>query len=91
MRRLTRLALLLYVGTLAAPFNAFATPACDHLRTQPCEGETCLDKYKAIQDCEMAVIAEDQARSRRRQLQRQRNIETKRKKELEAKKNETLR
>ena len=90
MRRLAALALLFYVGTLSVPFNPFSTLACDHLRREPCEGEACLDKYKAIHDCEMAVIAEDQARSRRRQLQRQRDIETKRKKELEAKKNEVV-
>ena len=85
MRRLTRLALLFYVGTLFVPFGALSTPACDHLRKEECEGEACLVKYKAIQDCEMAVIAEERARSRRRQLQRQRDIENKRKKDLEAK------
>jgi hypothetical protein len=90
MLRITYLALLLYIGTLWDPSSSFATPTCDYLRREPCEGEACLAKYKAIQDCELAVIAEDQARSRRRQLQRQRDLDNKRKKELEAKKNESL-
>ena len=85
MPNLTCLILFVFFATLWAPSSIFAAPACDSLRRQPCEGEACIAKYKAIQDCETAIIAEDQARSRRRQLRRQSENEYKRKKELEAK------
>ena len=64
-----------------------ASLSCDALRREPCEGEACLAKYKAIQDCEIAASAEEQAR-RRRQQQRQRDYQNKLKKELEVQKTE---
>jgi hypothetical protein len=84
MRKITWLSLLLYVVTLWPLSVVFSAPSCDYLRMQSCDAEACLVKYKAIKDCELAVIAEDQARSRRRQLQRQRESENKRKKDLDA-------
>ena len=84
MLKIACLTLLLFFAILWVPSSIFAAPACDLLRRQPCEGEACIAKYKAIQDCETAIIAEEQARSRRRQLLRQRENEYKRKKELEA-------
>lgn len=80
-----RLALLVLLGAVWLPSNVFAALACDSLRREPCEGDACLAKYKAIQNCEAAVLAEEQAR-RRRQLQRNnRAYQNKLKKELEAK------
>jgi hypothetical protein len=76
--------LLSYALGLWNPPALQASPACDSLRAQPCEGETCLAKYKAIQDCETKIIAEEQERRRRRQLQRQRDYQKKLKKEQEA-------
>jgi hypothetical protein len=71
---------------VCAPVNAAAASlSCDSLRREPCEGEACLAKYKAIQDCENAASAEEQAR-RRRQQQRQRDYQNKLKKELDAQK-----
>lgn len=84
MTKIIAIGLLLCAGLLSLPANASAAAACDYLRAQECEGEACLAKYKAIQDCEMAIIAEEQARSRRRMLQRQRDADTKRKKDLES-------
>jgi hypothetical protein len=79
----SRLAMLVLLGAVWAPSSVFAALACDSLRREPCEGDACLTKYKAIQDCEAAVIAEEQAR-RRRQLQRNRDYQNKLKKDLEA-------
>jgi hypothetical protein len=81
-----RLIVTLCIVTFWLPSIVLASPSCDRLRNEPCEGEACLAKYKSIQDCETAVIAEEQARARRRQLQRQRD-EAKRKKQLEESKN----
>jgi hypothetical protein len=84
MKKTIAIALLVLGGFFSAPATStFAAAACDHLRARECEGEDCLAKYKAIQDCELARIAEDQARSRRRLLQRQRESENKRKKDLQ--------
>jgi hypothetical protein len=81
-----RLAFFVLFGTLTVPMNAFPAPSCDSLRREPCEGEACLKKYKAIQDCETAIIAEEQAR-RRRQQQRLREYQNRLKKEGDANKN----
>ena len=64
--------------------DSLAAAECDSLRHQSCEGEACLAKYKAIQDCEDAINAEAQRRTRRRLLQRYRDLETKRKKGIDA-------
>jgi hypothetical protein len=80
---ISRLALLVLLGTLWPAASGFAALACDSLRREPCEGEACLAKYKAIQNCETAVIAEEQARRRRQQL-RQREYQNRLKKELDA-------
>ena len=63
--------LVVFWMLVAEPSGVLASQSCDSLRRQACEGDACLAKYKAIQDCETALIAEEQAR-RRRQLQRQR-------------------
>jgi hypothetical protein len=83
MRNKTFIALIFCIAAFAAPSVIFASPSCDRLHNEPCEGEACLAKYKAVQGCEMAVTAEEQARSRQRQLQRQRENEIKRKKQAE--------
>jgi len=83
MKRTIAIGLLVAGGFFSAPASTFAAADCDHLRARECEGEACLAKYKAIQDCELARIAEEQARSRRRLLQRQREAENKRKKDLQ--------
>jgi hypothetical protein len=72
------LAVFLPAGVIAASLS------CDSLRRERCEGEACLAKYKAIQDCENAASAEEQARRRRQQ--RQRDYQNKLKKELDAQK-----
>ena len=90
-RKKQRLKVISWVG-LGAVLIAVCTPAnviaaslsCDSLRREPCEGEACLAKYKAIQDCENAASAEEQARRRRQQ--RQRDYQHKLKKELDAQK-----
>lgn len=74
---------LVFLGAVWIPSILVAAPACDSIRREPCEGEACLAKYKAIQDCEAAVIADEQAR-RRRQLQRNRDYQNKLKKERES-------
>lgn len=84
MKKTIAITLLFLGGFFSAPAGTFAAAACDHLRSRECEGEDCLAKYKAIQDCELALIAEEQARSRRRLLQRQREAENKRKKDLQS-------
>ena len=84
MKKTIAISLLVTGGFFSAPVSTFAAAACDHLRARECEGEDCLAKYKAIQDCEAARIAEEQARSRRRLLQRQREAENKRKKDLQS-------
>jgi hypothetical protein len=83
MKKTIAISLLIAGGFFSAPRSTFAAAACDHLRSRECEGEDCLAKFKAIQDCELALIAEEQARSRRRMLQRQREAEAKRKKDLQ--------
>ena len=88
---ISRLALGALLIAVCPPVNAVAASvSCDSLRREPCEGEACLAKYKAIQDCENAASAEEQAR-RRRQQQRQRDYQNKLKKELDAQKNEPAR
>ncbi|GEM_PF-4342859 len=84
MKKTIAITLLVAGGFFSAPASTFAAAACDRLRAQECEGEACLAKYKAIQDCEQAIIAEEQARARRRLLQRQRELDAKRKKDLES-------
>ena len=75
-----------FLIAVCTPANVSAASlSCDALRREPCEGEACLAKYKAIQDCENAASAEEQARRRRRQ-QRQRDYQNKLKKELDAQK-----
>ena len=52
------ISLLVAGGFFSAPVSTFAAVTCDQLRARECEGEDCLAKYKAIQDCETARIAE---------------------------------
>lgn len=86
MKFISRLALVAFLLAVCSPAHVIAASlSCDALRREPCEGEACLAKYKAIQDCETAASAEEQAR-RRRQQQRQRDYQNKLKKELDAQK-----
>ena len=73
--RMRGVLLVVFFTVIWQPSGVFGSLPCDSLRRQPCDGEVCVAKYKAIQDCETAVVAEEQAR-RRRQLQRQRSIKT---------------
>ena len=80
--RMRGVLLVVFFTVIWQPSGVFGSPPCDSLRRQPCDGEVCVAKYKAIQDCETAVVAEEQAR-RRRQLQRQREYQNRLKKGTE--------
>ena len=87
MVKLVCFVLLLSFAAFWSPADSLAAAACDSLRHQSCEGEACLAKYKAIQDCEDAINAEAQRQARRRLLQRYRDREAKRKKGAETQNN----
>ena len=83
MKFILRITLSAFLLAVFPPAGVIAASlSCDSLRREPCEGEACLAKYKAIQDCENTASAEEQARRRRQQ--RQRDYQNKLKKDLDA-------